>query len=546
VSDTLAVAPIAVVLVTILATLLVRSRSRLQRFASVVGSIAYLGTVGAITWTVLTQGDALVYQVGGWEAPVGITIVADELAAFVLGIIAIVGVYAAVVSVRFIDPVTQEVYYHPLYHILLLGATGAVLTGDLFNLFVWFEVMLMSSYVFVAFYGDEEHTAAALRYVVLNTIGGVCMLLGIGGLYATTGTLNMAELARILAAGGAATAPVAGFSMLLLATFALKAGIAPFQFWVPGAYRAAPIPVTALLAGATKKVGIYAIVRLYFTVLGGATLDASLPAVPVESPLGTVAPALLVMGLTSVLIGAVGAIRRDRLDGMFAYSSIGQIGFIAVVLAVGAATTGDQVRRLAVLAALVYSLHHALTKGLLFLSTAAIRDLAGTTQLSRLGGIATHSPAFASLFLVGALSLIGIPPLTGFFGKLFVVDTAATNVTRALARDSISAIPVVTLLVLLGGSVLTIVYVTRAWMGSCWGTRTVAVETGTFDGPLVAVLATLAGLVILVGVGFEPIYQFADAATEAAIDTDTYIERVGPADVEELGTGTHGNGGEHS
>jgi multicomponent Na+:H+ antiporter subunit D len=525
VTELLAAAPMLVALVSATVTLGVRRWHRLQRALSVVGAVAYVAVVGALAWRVVVDGEALVYQFGGWEAPNGITFVADALTAFMLAITATVALYAVVFSVRFVDRPNQRVYYHPLYHFLLLGATGALLAGDLFNLFVWFEVMLMASYVFVVFYGAEKHTAAAMRYVVLNIVGGVLMLVGIGGLYAVTGTLNMARMAEVLASPELAptdTAPVVGLAGLLLVTFALKAGLVPFQFWVPSAYRAAPIPIAALFAGATKKVGIYAIIRLYFTVFGDAAVTAQVPAVATESaPLAVLAPVLLVMGAASVLLGGVGAVGQDELDGLFAYSSIGQVGFIAVPLALAAATTSPTLRHLGVLAGLVYALHHALTKGLLFLLTGVVRDGMGTTRLSDLGGIGQRSPAFAGVFFVGTLSLVGIPPLTGFFGKLFAFDAAARAFDSSPTAGSALVVGV-----LLVGAFLTIVYTTRAWLGVIWGAESAAVTDGRIDQMEVAVLVTLAALVVAVGVGFEPVYQFADAAADAALDSDEYIDLV--------------------
>ncbi|WP_254839465.1 complex I subunit 5 family protein [Natronomonas marina] len=523
-TGTLVVAPLLVVFGTAVATLAVRSRPRLQRATSVAGVAVYAAAVAALAWTVVLSPDApgaVAYQVGGIRAPHGITLVADALSAFMLSLAAVVGLYAVAVSVRFIDRRNQRTYYHPTFQLLLVGVTGAFLAGDLFNLFVWFEVTLMASYVFVAFYGGAEHTAAAMRYLVLNVLGSVCMLVAVGGLYATVGTLNMAEMAQRLVASPASVraAPLVGFGALLFVTFALKAGLAPFQFWVPAAYRAAPMPVAAVLAGVTKKVGIYAIVRLYFTVFAGAAVSVRVPGLPGTSPLAALAPVLGVAAAASVLVGGIGAVNRDSVDGLLAYSSIGQVGFIAVPIAVAAAD--PSLRRLGLLAALIYALHHALTKGLLFFVAAVVRDVAGTTRLAEVGGLGQRSPILGAVFFVGGLSLVGIPPLAGFFGKLLVFEVAAARLTAAPTPAA-----VLTVLVLLVGALLTIVYTTRAWMSSVWGVESERVETGSVDRPLVALVATLAVLVVAVGVGFEPVYRFADAAAGAALDTDGYVEVV--------------------
>jgi len=524
---TLVAAPMLVILATATVALALRNFPRLQRAASVAGTFAYAVAVGALVRRVVFAtgaGDSptvVAYQVGGWEAPFGITLVADGLSVFMLSIAAVVAVCSVVFSVFFIDLDNQRVYYHPLFQFLLLGVTGAFLTGDLFNLFVWFEVILMVSYVFAAFYGDASHTAAATRYVILNIVGGVLMLLGIGGLYATVGTLNMADMAHVLSEGTVDTSAAVALSALVFAAFALKAGLVPFQFWVPSAYRAAPLPVTAVFAGVTKKVGVYAILRLYFTVFGEAALtDVGTSWFAGGSALALLAPVLLTMGALSIVVGGVGAVRRDRLDELLAYSSIGQVGFIVVPLAVAAAAPSRTLRRLGVVAALVYALHHAFTKGMLFLSTAVVRDSTGTTRLSEIGGMGERSSVFAGIFLIGSLSLIGVPPLTGFFGKLLVFEAAVDEISR------LPAVGAAIVLLLLVGSFLTVVYSTRAFMGVFRGTSISGSEPEVPKVSQVAVLGTLVVAVVSVGVGFEPIYGFADAAAQAAIDTEGYAEAV--------------------
>ena len=523
----LVIAPMLAVLLTILAVLGTRRWPALQRATSVLGGLVYTGTVAALAWRVVLAPDAagpLVYQVGGWPAPFGITLVADALAAFMLSMVAVVALSAVAFSVRLVDRDTQRVFYHPLFHCLLLGVTGAFLTGDVFNLFVWFEVMLIASYVFVAFYGDAEHTAAAFRYLVLNVVGSATMLLAIGGLYATTGTLNMADMARRLAAPaayGIDPAPVVGLAALLFTTFALKAGLVPFQFWVPAAYRSAPLPVAAMLAGATKKVGVYAIIRLYFVVFASASLPTRLGPIDGPSPLAFLGPVLFVMGVASIAVGGFGAVARDRMDGVFAYSSVGQVGFIVLPVAVAAAM--PSLRRVALAAALVYALHHALTKSLLFLTTGAVRGAAGTTRLTALGGFGERSPVLAGVLFVGTLSIVGVPPLPGFFGKFLVFDVAAR---RYLAAPTLTAGLIV--LALLAGAILTILYAVRTWIDCVWGEESPAVRTASVDRAQLSVLVGLVVVLVAVGVGFDSVYEFAGAAAEAALDRGEYVDAVSP------------------
>ena len=561
--STVVVAPLLVALVTAIATLLTRPSEKLQRTVSVLGSIGYLGAVAVLfDRIVLPLGSdpgVVVYRVSNWDAPFGIVLVADALSAFMLVLAGIVSLAALVYSVLYVDSFGQRLSYHTLYHFMLVGVTGSFLTGDIFNLFVWFEVMLMSSYVLVLFYSGPQHTRAALNYVVLNLLGSAVMLVAIGGLYATTGTLNMADMARRLAtpeAFGVAVLPVLGLSAILFTVFALKAGLAPFQFWVPAAYRAAPAPVTAVLAGVVKKVGVYAVIRLYFTVFSAAALPAGLglPGLSGDSFLAFFGPVMFVMATASILFGGLGAVGRPDLDGLLAYSSIGQVGFIILPLAVAA--TVPEVRVLGITAAVVYSFNHGLAKGLLFLASGTVTSAVGTVQFDDLGGLARRAPVLAAAFLVGVLALIGVPPLSGFFGKLLVFQTGAAAL--AVGGNGADAALAVALI----GAIFTIAYFTRAWNRAFWGTasETVAAripsrwsqataETDAVpadgrgdkgsvspDGGVrelvltgeVAVVVALAVALVAFGVGFEAVYAAADVAAQAAVERVEYVDAVAP------------------
>ena len=350
-----------------------------------------------------------------------------------------------------------------------------------------------------------------------------------------------------------------GLSALLLVVFLLKAGVMPFQFWVPDAYRAAPAPVTAVLAGVVKKVGVYAVVRLYFTVFAAAPLTVSLPGISGGPELGFLAffgPVLFLMATASAILGGLGAIDQPDMEGLLAYSSIAQIGFIMLPLAVAATAAAPAVRTVGIAAALVYSVNHGLAKSLLFLAVGAAEDAIGSTRLSDLGGLTEVAPVLSGAFLIGALSLVGIPPLTGFFAKLLVFDTAV----RAGAPLALA--------VALAGAILTIAYVTRAWNNAFWGSpgsrvhaAATAARTGRDDGPAVADggdadaaddahgtagddLATVASiadpvlvgctlslavLLVALGIGFDPLYAAATDAAAAALDTEAYVRAVDPA-----------------
>lgn len=513
---TIVIAPLLVALVTAILCLLSRSWLRFQRGVSLLGGIAYFVAVVQLVRAVRTDPDGtLVYQVSGWKAPYGITLVADDLTIVFLALTAVVSLASLVFSFQYIDRRGERISYHALYHFMVVGISGSFLTGDIFNLFVWFEVMLMSSYVLVVFYSGPEHTRSALHYTVLNLLGSAVMLLAIGGLYATTGTLNMADMARRLAAPAQydiAVAPVLGLSALLFCVFALKSGIAPFQFWVPDAYRAAPAPVAAMLGGVVKKVGIYAIIRLYFSIFAVANIPNT-----EQSFLAFFGPIILGMAVVSILLGGIGAVGRDDLDGLLAYSSIGQVGFIVLPLAVAALARSDSLFRLGIVAALVYAVNHGFAKGMLFLVSGTVKNAVGSVEFDRLGGIVERDPVLSAAFFVGALALIGIPPLSGFFGKFLVFDVAV----RAQSTAGLIA-----LIIALGGAILTIAYFSLAWMRGFWGNPSESVKQADTVPTFVSVAVVLALSLLILGIGFEPLYEFVNEAAKAAIDTQGYITAV--------------------
>jgi multicomponent Na+:H+ antiporter subunit D len=520
---TIVIAPLLVALVTAILCLLVRSWSRVQRGVSLLGGIAYLAVVVQLVRAVRTDPEGtIVYQVSGWKPPYGITLVADDLTIVFLALAAVISLAALVFSVLYIDERGQQLSYHALYHFMVVGISGSFLTGDIFNLFVWFEVMLMSSYVLVVFYSGQEHTRAALHYTFLNLLGSAVMLLAIGGLYATTGTLNMADIARRLAAPAQydiAVAPVLGLSALLFSVFALKSGITPFQFWVPDAYRAAPAPVAAMLAGVVKKVGIYAIIRLYFSIFAVATIPNT-----EQSFLAFFGPIILAMAVVSILLGGIGAVGRDDLDGLLAYSSIGQVGFIVLPLAVAATQSpSDPLFRLGIAAAIVYAVNHGFAKGMLFLVSGTVKNAVGSVEFDQLGGIFERDPVLSAAFFVGALTLIGIPPLSGFFGKLLVFDVAV----RAQ-----STVGLVALVIAVCGAILTIAYFSLAWVRGFWGNPSESVRQAETVPTFVFIAVVLALAIIVLGVGFEPLYEFANEAAKAAIDTQGYVNAVLEVEIE--------------
>ncbi|MFB6253357.1 MAG: complex I subunit 5 family protein [Halobacteriaceae archaeon] len=513
------IAPLVIVLLTAVLTLLTRWNTRVQITLSIMGMVGYCVSVGILVMKVL-EGEIIIgtYQVGNWPAPFGITLVADALSVFMLSLTAVVGTISLLYSIRYIDLFGQRVSFHSLFHFMIAGATGAFLTGDIFNLFVWFEVMLMASYVLVVFYGGPDHTEAAFKYLILNLFGSAIMLLAIGGIYATTGTLNMADISRRLAMPmqySINTGPILGLASLLFIVFALKAGLVPFHFWAPETYQAAPVPVAAVLTGIVKKVGVYAIIRLYFTIFA----TASIPSLEMIGFAGSTflaffGPILFLMATGSILVGGIGAIDQDTMEGLLAYSSISQVGFIVLPLAIGASTSVGSVRILAIGSALIYTFNHGVAKALLFLITGTIKDRVGTSYFNQLGNLSNVFPIIAASFFIGGITLIGLPPLTGFFAKVLIFNTAIkTGSTIGIA-------------IALLGAVFTLIYVSRAWQRAFWGSGSQEYNETSHDNIQILMIAVLAIVIIGFGLGFDLLYQFARDAAIAAINRHDYITAV--------------------
>lgn len=498
--------PFIAAMVTAVASLAVKEK-QVRDYVSTTGNLAYSGLAVYLSLEVLGSGP-LSYALGGWEAPFGITLLADELSAFMLLMTAVVSLAGNVYSSSFVSDDAKSSGYYVFLNFMLAGMTGAFLTADLFNLFVMFELVLLSSYAIVSIRDNRRQLFTSLKYVVMNLLGSSFMLVAIGGIYGVTGSLNMAAISRRLAQNPSMAGPVLGFSVLLFTVFALKSGLVPFHFWAPHVYSDSPAPASAMMAGISKKVGIYAIIRVFVTVLGSTALGAKtlMPGLEVGAAIGTL---LFVMSCATVLLGGVSAINRKTLDRILSYSSIGQVGFITLPIALFLTGAAES----ALAASLVYTLSHSISKSGLFMASGTIKKAAGTDSIEDLGGVSEADRTLAASFFVLAFSLVGIPPLLGFLGKLSVF------------RSAVSAGSPGALLVLLIGAVMTLLYFTKSWLSAFFG------EVKSFDASEVsggekAAIASLAAVAIAAGLAGGEVYSLAQQGADAAADTQGYIDAV--------------------
>ncbi len=357
------------------------------------------GTMSCLAILALVSiGEDGLYHMGAWPTPIGIDLRLDPLAALLLLAINMVGLVACLYSVEYMRRYTAKHRYYSLFLLLVAGMNGAILAGDLFNLYVMMEVAAVASYALVAFGGEHEDLEAAFKYAVLGSLSSAVILIGVGLVYGVTGTLNMAHIADRVSQAGMSP-PLLFASALFLCGFGLKAALVPFHAWLPDAHPSAPAPVSAMLSGVLiKAIGIYVLARLIYNVFG----------------VGEGALAMLRwLGVVSIVVGSLLAAGQWDIKRLLAYSSIGQVGYI--VLALGLGTP------LGLVGALYHLINHALFKSLLFLNAGTVEYVTGTRDLNQLGGLNRAMPVTGATSLVGSMSIVGIPPFNGFWSKLIII-----------------------------------------------------------------------------------------------------------------------------
>ncbi len=353
--------------------------------------------------------------------------------------------------------------------LLMAGLTGIVITGDLFNLFVFLEISSLAAYALVAI-GGGKATVSGFRYLILGTVGGSFYLLGVGFIYFMTGTLNMADAARLLPEVQDTTTVVAAVVLITLG-LGLKMALFPLHQWLPDAYTYAPSPVTALIAPIMTKVYAYSLIRMYLSVFPPGYITDIVP----------ISTVLVVLGMIGILFGSVMAFAQQDIRRMLAYSSISQLAFIA--LGIGLANS------LALIGAVLHILNHAVMKACLFLAVGSIRSQAGIVSVAQIGGLGRRMPLTMGAFTVGALSMIGVPPSSGFFSKWYLV------------QGGIDASNWVAVAVILASSLLTAIYFFRV-LERIYFAAPDRAETGDVkEAPPVVVIPIWLFAVAMVGLG---------------------------------------------
>ncbi len=442
--------PVLIPMIAAAITLFAGRMPRLQQAVTVLTLSVVVAVSAALVYLADRDG-TIALQVGGWGptepgmGPLGITLVVDRLSALMLVISSIVLLavvfYAIGQGIRDGDERQPVSIFLPTYLVLSAGVYMAFLAGDLFNLFVGFEVLLSASFVLLTIGASKDRVRAGISYVMVSMVSSMVFLLGIALIYGATGTLNMAELSVRL--GGISDGTRTALFAVLLVAFGIKAAVFPLSTWLPDSYPTAPAPVTAVFAGLLTKVGIYAIIRAHSLLFPGGGMDS----------------VLMVAGLLTMVIGILGAIAQSDIKRLLSFTLVSHIGYMVFGIALST--------ELGMSGAIFYVAHHILVQTALFLVVGLIERQAGASALQRLGGLAAASPLLAFVFLVPALNLGGIPPFSGFIGKVALLE-AGSQVGSVLAW------------ILLAGSVitslLTLYVVARVWTKAFWRSRKDAPE----------------------------------------------------------------------
>lgn len=497
----LAILPFLIPLSAVSVAVLLYGRRRLQAGWSLGAMLTSCAATGALAWRVFTDGP-VVFQMGAWAAPFGITIMADAVGALMALMVQVVMVFGLIYALGAQDAAVRYPAFLPLYLTLVTGLTGGMLTGDIFNVFVMVELIVISAIGLTAMSDDPNGAEAALKYLYVGIIASICLLIGIGSLYAAYGTLNMADLAARVA--GDPSQPLLWIGIVFLfATFGIKAAAFPFHFWQPDFHTVAPTPISAMLSSVVVKFGVYGFLRMTTLLF------------PEQSDV--LRALLLAMGIAGVIYGGLGALGTHNVKRMLAYSTLAQVGLILVGIGWGTAQS--------IAAALVFAVNHALIKSamLMLAGYLASRAHVKSASFEIVEGIGKYAPAAGVLFFLGAMSLAGLPPTNGFVSKLALFSAgAALNTQEGWTVLAAVGVP----------SLLTLVYAMRAFMRVWWQPRHQQEKVKPHGDSLLAP-ACLIALCITFGVVAEPLLQISQRTAAWATQPAAYVAAVNPVNLDD-------------
>ena len=500
----LLVLPVLVPMVAAASSLLLWKSVSAQRLVALLGALG-LALVNGMIFARTQTGEILVLGFGNWPAPFGIAFVADRLAGIMLLATGVIAVAVQIYSFSGIDSDRESFGFYPLTLILLMGVSGAFLTGDIFNLYVWFEVLLIASFVLMSLGGERLQLQGAVKYVTLNLVSSALFLTALGLLNGSLGTLNMAHLSERVAEAGDPGFTTA-LAVLFLVAFSIKSALFPLYGWLPASYHTPPAAVSALFAGLLTKVGVYALIRTFTLIF-------------TQDPGFTHQLVLLPLAAMTILAGGMGFWVQHDMRRAFAFAIVASVGVALVGLAMTGIPGSEAARTLALAGALAYVFQTMLVKAQLFLMAGIVRRAMGSCDLRTIGGLAATAPWLAAMAMIGLLAFAGVPPLSGFAPKVAVLRASLD-----LQQGWVAAC-------ILAGSVLALAGVARIWSEAFWKKPLHRPDESEQDQPANALarivpVTGLALCIVALGLGAGPVFDAAEAAARQLLDPSTYIRAV--------------------
>ena len=460
--------------------------------------------VSAIILLIASADAPLVLNVANWAPPLGISLVADRLSTIMLAtsvtVTIVVLVYSMFEGSADGDRGTRTLIFFPAFLILSAGVSNAFLSGDLFNIYVGFEILLAASFVLITMGGTMERMRTGTVYIVVSLVSSMIFLTAIGLIYAAAGTVNLAQLAIRLPEVDPDLRLV--LQTMLLIGFGIKAAIFPLSAWLPDSYPTAAAPVTAVFAGLLTKVGIYGIIRTQTLLFPGGRLDTVLAAV----------------AIATMLVGILGAVAQQDIKRLLSFTLVSHMGYMVWGISMNSAE--------GLSSTIFYAVHHITVQTALFLVVGLIERYGGTTSLVKLGSLGKAAPIIAILYMIPALNLAGIPPLSGFLGKVGLLQASAS---RATTMDwALIAAGIIT-------SLLTLYAVIRVWIMAFWQEAPEELEKKHCPKGMIGAAGALVAVSVMLTVVAGPLRTFTDDAAQQQGDRSVYVEAVLPY-------GTHGEG----
>lgn len=473
-------------------------RKQLQQYIFLIGTFLLIVAAGFLLDSVLIH-EVIVLQSAGWEAPFGISMVADLLSSIMVLLAAIIAFAVAIYSFSEVDEHRIQFGFYPLMNFLVFSVCGAFLTGDVFNLYVWFEMMLICSFVLMVLGNGKSQVEATIKYVTINIVASTFFLAGIGVLYGLTGTLNMADLAvRLQSVPDSGLLDLAAIFFFI--AFGVKAAVFPLFNWLPASYHTPPITVSSFFAGLLTKVGVYAFIRFFTMIFNheSAFIDNL----------------LLYTAAATMFFGVLGAAAQMDFRKILSFHIISQIGYMIMGLAIGT--------KLALTGAIFYIIHHIIVKSNLFLIAGIVKKTSGSFNLKKIGGVYGKYPFLAILFIISAFSLAGFPPLSGFWAKLIVI--------KAGLESGDYFVVIVALVV----GFLTLYSMTKIWNEAFWKkvseehieeSQSKSVPLSSIK-PMIIPVVMLAGITLFIGLFGESVLNLAMMTAEQLLNPEIYIHAV--------------------